>query len=138
VGAEELSNRLGAEMPPTPEDVIVFKIDGPFFFGAISQFEAALEHTHTEPRALVISLRRVPFIDMTGLLALNEVAEKQGKRGVQVVLCCANELVASKIERDGLAALLLVSPAASLEEAVAVASGAAVSSAPDYASHNRT
>jgi len=138
VGAEELSNRLGAEMPPTPDDVIVYKIDGPFFFGAVSQFEAALEHTHTEPRALVISLRRVPFIDMTGLLALNEVAEKQGKRGVQVVLCCANELVASKIERDGLAALLPVSPAASLEEAVAVASGAAVSSAPDYASHTRT
>lgn len=138
VGAQELSDRLSAEMPPTPEDVVVYKIDGPFFFGAVSQFEAALEHTHTEPRALVISLRRVPFIDLTGLLALNEVVEKQGKRGVQVVLCLANPTVAAKIERDGLAASLPVSPAASLEEAIAVASGAAVSSAEDYASRSRT
>ncbi|MDP2233503.1 MAG: SulP family inorganic anion transporter, partial [Actinomycetota bacterium] len=138
VGAEELTGRLSSEMPPTPEDVIVYKIDGPFFFGAVSQFEAALEHTHTEPRALVISLRRVPFIDMTGLLALNEVAEKQGKRGVQVVLCCANELVAGKIERDGLAALLPCSPAAALDEAIAIASGTAVSSAADYASRTVT
>lgn len=138
MNAKELTDKLHDDMPPTPSDVIVYTIDGPFFFGAVSQFEAALEHTHTEPRALVISLERVPFIDMTGLLALNEVAEKQAKRGVQVVLCSANDSVTERIERDGLADLLPVSPAATLEDAVAVASGAAVSSTPDYASRSRT
>ncbi len=136
--AEELSGKLHADAPPTPADVIVYTIDGPFFFGAVSQFEAALEHTHTEPRALVVSLERVPFIDMTGLLALNELVEKQARHGVLVVLCCANDVVTGKVERDGLAGLLALSPAATLTEAVAVASGDAVSSTPDYASRIRT
>lgn len=129
---DELGSRLGSDMPPIPDDVIVYTIDGPFFFGAISQFEAALEHTHTEPRALVISLERVPFIDMTGLLALNEVVEKQGRHGIQVFLCCANERVARKIGRDGLAALLPLTASAGLDEAVAVACGSAVSSTADW------
>ncbi len=113
--AEQMPRECGVLVP---DGVLVYTIDGPFFFGAIQQFEAALEHTHTEPAAIVISLKRVPFIDLTGLLALKEVVEKFGKRDVTVMLCCANELVAGKIARAGFAEELSVSSSASLPEAL--------------------
>ncbi|HEX5125233.1 MAG TPA: SulP family inorganic anion transporter, partial [Rhodocyclaceae bacterium] len=47
-----------------PPGVLVFGIEGPFFFGAVEQFERALAQTHTDPRVLVLRLRRVPFMDI--------------------------------------------------------------------------
>ena len=69
----------------------------PFFFGAVDNFERALAQTHTDPRVLIIRLRRVPFIDITGLLALEEAVHDLRKRGVRVVLCEANERVRAKL-----------------------------------------
>jgi len=102
-----------------PDDVMVYTVDGPFFFGAVDQFEQALLHTHTAPRALVISLERVPFIDLTGLQSLEEVVSQLGKRGILVALCCANAAVTARLERAEIAGELALSPAAPLAEAVA-------------------
>ncbi|GAB2869035.1 SulP family inorganic anion transporter [Pseudoduganella ginsengisoli] len=85
-----------------PAGVLVYAIEGPFFFGAVENFERALGHTHTDPHILVLRLERVPFIDMTGLLTLEEVVRHLKRRGVHVVLCGANELVQRKLERIGL------------------------------------
>lgn len=52
---------------PVPEGVMVFSIDGPFFFAAVDNLERALAHTHTEPKVLVLRLLRVPFVDITGI-----------------------------------------------------------------------
>lgn len=84
-----------------PDDVMVFDIAGPMFFGAVDNFEHALASTHTDPRILVIRLRQVPFIDMTGIQALYDVSHKLGRRGVKVVFCEANERVLGKLERAG-------------------------------------
>jgi SulP family sulfate permease len=85
-----------------PEGVMVYEIDGPMFFAAIESFERALKHTATDPQALVIRLRRVPFIDATGLQSIEEVVTDLQKRGVQVVLCEANARVIEKMRRAGL------------------------------------
>ena len=104
-----------------PPGVLVYTIDGPFFFGAVEQFEGALMHTHTEPKALVLSLERVPFIDLTGLASLRDAVETLHARGVRVVLCCANEAVAARLEREGIAAELPAPVSATLAEALAAA-----------------
>ncbi len=117
--AEEVAGQLPCETArPIPEGVLVYTIEGPFFFGAVQQFEAALEHTHTEPHALVISLERVPFIDLTGILALRDVITASAKHGVDVRLCCANELVTGKLEKAGVAALLGMPVSADLATAL--------------------
>ncbi|MES2091405.1 MAG: STAS domain-containing protein [Pseudomonadota bacterium] len=84
-----------------PADTLVYEIEGPFFFGAVENFEQALLHTHTDPKALIIRLRRVPFMDITGLQALDEVIGKLQKRGVHVMLCEANERVRAKLWKAG-------------------------------------
>ncbi len=114
---------LAAEMPggaagEVPPGVLVYTIDGPFFFGAVDQFEQALLHTHTEPGAVVISLERVPFIDLTGLASLEEVVEQLRKRGISVALCCANTDVARRLEKATIAASLPVAPSACLTRAI--------------------
>jgi SulP family sulfate permease len=105
-----------------PEGVIVYTIDGPFFFGAVEQFEAALLHTHTEPEAVIVSLRLVPFVDLTALVSLRETTDRLRKHGVRVAYCCASEAVAERIDRAGAVAGLPLPPTATLAEAIAAVS----------------
>ncbi len=105
VAEAELSAELAQQgLPMLPTGVLVYEIAGPMFFGAVENFERALAHTHTEPRALVIRLRRVPFMDITGIETLKTVAAKLQARGVAVVLCEANERVKTKLVRAGVIA----------------------------------
>jgi SulP family sulfate permease len=90
---------------PLPANTVVYEMSGPLFFAAVDNFERALLHTHTEPACLVLRLRQVPFIDMTGLQALTAVVQSLQRRGVQVVLCEANERVLAKLQRAGVLAL---------------------------------
>ena len=85
-----------------PDGVMVYEIDGPMFFAAIESFERALKHTATDPETLVIRLRRVPFIDATGLQSIEEVVNDLHQRGVQVLLCEANTRVLEKMRKSGL------------------------------------
>ncbi len=84
-----------------PRGLLVYEIAGPMFFGAVENFERALVYTHSEPKQLVIRLRHVPFMDITGIQMLEEVIGKLRARGVCVMLCEANARVKAKLERAG-------------------------------------
>lgn len=102
VDETELSIELARHgIPRLPRGLMVYEIAGPMFFGAVEHFERALVETHTQPKALVIRLRRVPFMDITGIQRLEEVTAKLRKRGAMVVLCEANERVKGKLLRAG-------------------------------------
>ena len=102
LGAGELERELAEIGEVTlPPGVLVYEIDGPFFFAAVENFESALLQTHIDPETLILRLRRVPFIDITGLLTLEEVIDELRERGVRVVLCEANDRVYGKLEKAG-------------------------------------
>ncbi|MGH8263212.1 MAG: STAS domain-containing protein [Steroidobacteraceae bacterium] len=86
------------ELPP---GVVVYEIAGPMFFGAVEKFERALLETHTLPRNLILRLDRVPFMDITGIQTLEEVAEALRRKKVHVLLCEANPRVLAKLETAG-------------------------------------
>ncbi len=88
-----------------PPGVMVFSIEGPFFFGAVDSLERALGTAHAEARAVVLRLGHVPFIDATGLQSLGEAMRGLERRGVPVLLCEANARVLRKLLRAGLARL---------------------------------
>ena len=99
--AGQLQRELGADrLPALPQGVLVYGIEGPFFFGAVEQFERALAGS-VDPRAVVVRLRRVPFMDITGIEALQAVLGQLRRRGVRVMLCEANARVKTKLERAG-------------------------------------
>ncbi|HEU5397757.1 MAG TPA: SulP family inorganic anion transporter [Gammaproteobacteria bacterium] len=101
--AQELKEQGLTQLPP---GVLVYAIDGPFFFGAVENFEQVLNQAHLDPKLLIIRLKRVPFMDITGLQALEEAVENLKRRGVSVMLSEANPRVHRKLERAGILALL--------------------------------
>jgi SulP family sulfate permease len=81
---------------------LIYTIEGPLFFGAVETFERVLAQTHTDPRLLIIRLKRVPFMDITGLQVLEEVIQQLHKRNIVVKLCEANTKVFNKLDRVGI------------------------------------
>lgn len=102
VATETVNMELAQHNLPTiPPAVVIYEVSGPMFFGAVENFEHALVQTHTLPEVLIIRLRSVPFIDMTGIQTLAQVIEQLHKRNVRVVLCEANQRVRTKLEKAG-------------------------------------
>lgn len=95
---EEL-NELG--LTALPPGVLVFEIDGPMFFGAVEKFERALLATHNDPKILILRLRRVPFMDITGIQTLSDIIATLRQRGILVLLCEANPRVLTKLHNAG-------------------------------------
>ncbi|WP_095147724.1 SulP family inorganic anion transporter [Pseudomonas sp. Irchel s3a18] len=96
---EELRANGHARLPP---GTLIYTIEGPLFFGAAETFERVLAQTHTDPRLLIIRLKRVPFMDITGLQVLEEVIQQLHKRHIVVKLCEANTKVLNKLDRVGI------------------------------------
>ncbi|MDZ5436109.1 SulP family inorganic anion transporter [Pseudomonas fluorescens] len=96
---EELRANGHARLPP---GTLIYTIEGPLFFGAAETFERVLAQTHTDPHLLIIRLKRVPFMDITGLQVLEEVIQQLHKRHIVVKLCEANTKVRNKLERVGI------------------------------------
>jgi SulP family sulfate permease len=99
---EELRQEIAQQgLEQLPPGVLVYSVEGPFFFGAVENFERALAGTHTDPAVLIIRLRWVPFMDITGLQTLEEAIRDLQRRGVRVILSGANERVQAKLEKAG-------------------------------------
>jgi SulP family sulfate permease len=76
----------GAARLDIPPDVLVFRIEGPFFFGVAEKLEYALKRSRAMPRVLIFRLRNVPAMDASGLRALDHTWERFHRRGTQLVL----------------------------------------------------
>jgi SulP family sulfate permease len=104
---EDLSHALAQHaLTGLPSDMLVYTIDGPFFFAAVENFEQALAQTHTDPKLVILHLRWVPLIDITAMQTLEEVIVNLQKRDVRVMLAGANSLIEAQLQKVGLLDLL--------------------------------
>jgi SulP family sulfate permease len=85
-----------------PKDTVVYSIDGPFFFGAAEYLEKTLRRSQNRVGTVVIRMARVPFMDTTGLSALDEIAADFQRMGTRVVLCEVRANVLEKLRRAGI------------------------------------
>jgi SulP family sulfate permease len=69
-----------------PEGVRVYRIFGPFLFGAAEKMEDAMERIEEPPKVLILRLHLVPAMDATALNALESVVERLQKHGGTVIL----------------------------------------------------
>lgn len=69
-----------------PEGVVVFRIFGPFFFGAAEKMEDALQRVGGLPRVLILRMQLVPAMDATALNALESIVERMQASGGTVIL----------------------------------------------------
>lgn len=94
-----LNGELSENGLAIPNGVVVYSIQGPFFFGVVEKLEHAFAIIHSDPKIIIFRLKNVPFMDMTGLQTFHETIEEFHKRGVQVYLCEANSRVNKKFEK---------------------------------------
>jgi len=69
-----------------PEGVLVYRIFGPFLFGAAEKMEDAIESLESMPKVLVLRLHLVTAMDATALNALQSVVERFQNHGGSVIL----------------------------------------------------
>jgi SulP family sulfate permease len=84
-----------------PEGVLVYSIDGPFFFGAADQFQEAMANVANPPRVVVLRLRNVPYLDATGLNALESAIKGLQRRGTTVFLSAIQSQPLDMLQRSG-------------------------------------
>lgn len=70
-----------------PEGVEVFRFTGPIFFGVASEMLEALRRIGRSPRAVILRMEQVPYIDATGAAALETFVKQAAGSGTQVWLC---------------------------------------------------
>lgn len=71
-------------------DLLVYRLSGPFFFGAAAQLGTVLDRIADKPKAFVVDFTDVPFIDSSGAHAFERLAHKMQRRGGQLYLVGAN------------------------------------------------
>ena len=103
IGVGEITDEpLADEDVELPSRVEVYEVEGPFFFGIANKFEEVMVAVHDHPEVRIIRMRRVPFIDSTGLHNLQMVLSRQRRRGVHVVLSGVRPAVYTHLEQTGI------------------------------------
>ena len=81
----------------------VYEIDGPYFFGIANKFDDISRRTHSgEQKVRVIRMRKVSFIDSTGIHNLEQLHLRLQRDGIQLVLSGVNEKVFKTLDKAGL------------------------------------
>ena len=97
--AEYVEGNIESEMLQLPKGVEVYEIEGPFFFGLANKFEETMKKIGSSPDVRIIRMRKVPFIDSTGLNNLNNLIRMSKKDKTVIVLSGVNEQVRNAIKK---------------------------------------
>ena len=82
-----------------PEGVEVYEINGPYFFGIANKFEEQMIQMRDKPNVRIIRMRKVPFIDSTGIHNLTTLCRTSQKEKITIVLSGVNRKVQDTLEK---------------------------------------
>lgn len=112
--SRESRNELGL-----PDNVMVYHIDGPLFFGTVEKAFERYRFVHDHVDCLIIDMERVPLIDMTGLVAMKSMLAGIAREGREVYLCGKWDITNRIMHKiSGHSLPLQVNTASSVREAV--------------------
>ncbi|GHT10268.1 sodium-independent anion transporter [Bacteroidia bacterium] len=87
-----------------PDGVEVYEIEGPFFFGIANKFEESMRQLSVKhPKIRIIRMRKVPFMDSTGLHNLESLYRLSNKTNIQLVLSGVNDNIREMLVTSGFA-----------------------------------
>ncbi len=100
---EELIQETGNKSLILPDNVAIFTMEGPFFFGVTERLMTALEAAHTHADILVLRMENVPIIDATGLQTFWDLMKKCERNHTRLILCQVRPNILEKMQRAGIA-----------------------------------
>ena len=107
-----------------PKGVVIYEVNGPFFFGAADKLKDTMSEISKPPDVFILRMRNAPAIDATGIHALEQMAKKCAKQGTRLIITEMREQPRAallKAQKDELVA----NAAATLDEALERASALA-------------
>lgn len=111
----------GAQTAPElslPDHVMLYRIDGPLFFGTVEKAYDRYQFIHDHVRTLIIDMERVPLIDMTGLVAMKSMLTSIARENREVILCGREEVTGRVMQKIAGSSLRRVRTAPSVAAAL--------------------
>ena len=99
--SDEVVSPEDVEYLDIPAGVDVYEINGPFFFGLASRIEELSTIKEQQTKVRIIRMRKVPFIDSTGINNLRNLCDRTRKRGVVVILSGVTDKVHATLVKFG-------------------------------------
>lgn len=100
--AEYIEGNSDTEKLILPKGVEVYEIEGPFFFGVANKFEETMKMLGDKPKVRIIRMRKVPFMDSTGIHNLESLIRMSQKDKTRILLSGVNQQVHSALEKAGI------------------------------------
>ena len=97
----ELDIAVKEECLSIPKGIEVYEINGPYFFGIANKFEEQMILLKDRPKVRIIRMRKVPFIDSTGIHNLTNLCKLSQKEKITIVLSGVNPKVHKTLEKAG-------------------------------------
>jgi SulP family sulfate permease len=101
IGRTENPEDEDIEYSKLGKDLEVYEIDGPFFFGIANKFDEINYEIKQKPKVRIIRMRKVPFIDSTGIKNLGNLCNRSKKEKIQVILSGVTPEVYATLEKSG-------------------------------------
>ncbi|EEY99847.1 sulfate permease [Vibrio sp. RC586] len=106
-GSQDMNYELAQQgKTALPRELAVYALEGPFFFAAAETFERVMSSIQETPQILILRLKWVPFMDITGIQTLEEIIQSFHKRGIKVLISGANPRVSQKLIKAGIVGLV--------------------------------
>ncbi len=99
---DELAELANIEHITIPDGVDIYEIDGPFFFGLASKLDEVDRDLGKKAQPVrIIRMRKVPFMDSTGLNNLRSLVKRSQKEGIQIILSGVTDNVKEYLTKAG-------------------------------------
>ncbi|HLP04607.1 MAG TPA: sulfate permease [Paludibacter sp.] len=100
--ADYIEGNVDSEKLHVPDGVEVYEIEGPFFFGVANKFEETMQQIGDKPKLRIIRMRKVPFIDSTGVHNLQNLIRMSKDAKIRILLSGVNDNVRGVLIKSGI------------------------------------
>ena len=95
----ELVNTKLSIHPNIPENIAIYDINGPMFFGAAQNAINTLFDTKEDINIIILNMQNVNMIDMTGIVALKSIVNNFEDKDKKLIFSGLNERILKKLEK---------------------------------------
>ena len=96
---ELINNETNSTHPDIPDNISIYDINGPMFFGAAQNALKTLLAINENTNIVILNMKNVPMIDMTGIITLEYIVENFENKNKKLVFCGLNERILKKLEK---------------------------------------
>ena len=96
---ELTNNRTNIIHPDIPDNISIYDINGPMFFGAAQSALKTLLNVNENTSVVILNMKNVPIIDMTGIITLESIVENFESKNKKLIFCGLSERILKKLEK---------------------------------------